>query len=159
QRPQADAVKRGVDILVATPGRLLDLIDQKILSLGGVEILVVDEADQMLDLGFIVPIRKIVRMLPATRPTLFFSATMPKTIAELAAALLTDPVQVAVTPVATTVERIRQSVIHVGSAAKPRLLERVLDDPAMERVLVFTRTKRGADRVVKGLAASGIESA
>ena len=104
QRPQVSALKRGVDILVATPGRLLDLIEQRHLTLGGVEILVVDEADQMLDLGFIVPLRKIVKMVPAKRQTLFFSATMPKTIAELAGSILTDPVQVAVAPVASTVE-------------------------------------------------------
>ena len=106
QRPQVEALKRGVDILVATPGRLLDLIDQRTCRSAAVEILVVDEADQMLDLGFIVPLRKIVKMVPEKRQTLFFSATMPKTIAELADQLLTDPVQVAVAPVASTVERV-----------------------------------------------------
>lgn len=159
QRPQVDALKRGVDILVATPGRLLDLIEQRHCSLGGVEILVLDEADQMLDLGFIVPLRKIVKMVPAARQTLFFSATMPKTISELADQLLTDPVQVAVAPVASTVERVAQSVMFVSGGEKQALLARVLADPAMQRVLVFTRTKHGADKVVKNLARAGIEAA
>ena len=151
QRPQVDALRRGVDILVATPGRLLDLIQQRMLTLGSVEVLVVDEADQMLDLGFIVPLRKIVKLVPQKRQTLFFSATMPKTIAELADALLTDPVQVAVTPVATTVERVEQKVMFVATSEKQPLLQTLLADPAMERVLVFTRTKHGADKVVKSL--------
>ncbi len=159
QRPQADALKRGVDILVATPGRLLDLIDQRILSLSGVEILVVDEADQMLDLGFIVPLRKIVKLVPHTRQTLFFSATMPKTIAELADSLLSDPVQVAVAPVASTVDSVAQSVMFVSGAQKQALLNRILADPAMERVLVFTRTKHGADKVVRNLVHAGIDAA
>ena len=159
QRPQVDALKRGVDILVATPGRLLDLIDQRHLTLGGVEILVVDEADQMLDLGFIVPLRKIVKMVPAKRQTLFFSATMPKTIAELAGSILTDPVQVAVAPVASTVDLVEQSVMFISSGEKQSLLERVLADPEMQRVLVFTRTKHGADKVVRNLARARIEAA
>jgi ATP-dependent RNA helicase RhlE len=159
QRPQTEALKRGVDILVATPGRLLDLVEQRLLSLGSVEILVVDEADQMLDLGFIVPLKRIVKLVPAKRQTLFFSATMPKTIAQLADSLLTNPVQVAVTPVATTVERVEQSVIFVSSAGKQLLLEKVLSNPEMERVLVFTRTKHGADKVVRNLDRAGIEAA
>ena len=159
QRPQVDALKRGVDILVATPGRLLDLIEQRHCSLGGVEVLVVDEADQMLDLGFIVPLRKIVKMVPSKRQTLFFSATMPKTIADLAEQLLTDPVQVAVAPVASTVERVEQSVMFISGGEKQALLNRVLTDPAMQRVLVFTRTKHGADKVVRNLARARIEAA
>ncbi len=159
QRPQVDAVRRGVDIVVATPGRLLDLIDQRILSLGAVEILVVDEADQMLDLGFIVPLRKIVKLVPQERQTLFFSATMPKTIAELAGQILSDPVQVAVAPVASTVDRVTQSVMFVAGGQKQALLNRILADPAMERVLVFTRTKHGADKVVRNLIHSGIDAA
>ncbi len=159
QRPQSEALKRGVDILVATPGRLLDLIDQRILSLGGVEILVVDEADQMLDLGFIVPLRKIVKMVPQTRQTLFFSATMPKTISQLADQLLSDPVQVAVAPVASTVDSVTQSVMFVSGAQKQPLLRRILADPAMERVLVFTRTKHGADKVVRNLIEGGVNAA
>jgi ATP-dependent RNA helicase RhlE len=159
QRPQTDAVARGVDVLVATPGRLLDLIEQRMLTLGHVEILVVDEADQMLDLGFIVPLRRIVKQIPAKRQTLFFSATMPKTIAKLADELLTDPVQVAVAPVATTVERVEQSVIFVSTGQKQALLDNLLADPAMDRVLVFTRTKHGADKVVRGLGRAGVEAA
>jgi ATP-dependent RNA helicase RhlE len=159
QRPQVDALRRGADILIATPGRLLDLVQQRHLTLGGVEILVVDEADQMLDLGFIVPLRKIVKMVPAARQTLFFSATMPKTIAELAESLLTEPVQVAVTPVASTVERVAQSVMFVSRDQKQRLLDRILADEGMRRVLVFTRTKHGADKVVRNLARAGIEAA
>jgi ATP-dependent RNA helicase RhlE len=159
QRPQVDALKRGVDILVATPGRLLDLVDQRLLMLARVEILVVDEADQMLDLGFIVPLRKIVKLVPAKRQTLFFSATMPKTIADLASTLLTDPVRVAVAPAATTVDRVSQSVIFVAGADKPALLERILADPAMQRVLVFTRTKHGADKVVRNLHRARIDAA
>jgi ATP-dependent RNA helicase RhlE len=159
QRPQSEALKRGVDILVATPGRLLDLIDQRILSLGGVEILVVDEADQMLDLGFIVPLRKIVKMVPQTRQTLFFSATMPKTISQLADQLLSDPVQVAVAPVASTVDSVTQSVMFVSGSQKQPLLRRILADPAMERVLVFTRTKHGADKVVRNLIEGGVNAA
>ena len=156
QRPQVDALRRGVDVLVATPGRLLDLVEQRVLSLSGVEVLVVDEADQMLDLGFIVPLKRIVKLVPAKRQTLFFSATMPKTIAELADTLLTDPVQVAVTPVATTVERVDQSVYFVPTSHKQALLEQVLADRAVERALVFTRTKHGADKVVRQLGKAGV---
>ncbi len=159
QGPQVTALKRGVDIVVATPGRLLDLIEQRHLSLGGVEVLVVDEADQMLDLGFIVPLRKIVKMVPAKRQTLFFSATMPKTIAELADQLLTDPVQVAVAPVASTVDLVQQSVMLVSGGHKQILLQRILTDASMYRVLVFTRTKHGADKVVKNLVQARIEAA
>lgn len=158
QRPQVDALRRGVDILVATPGRLLDLIQQRMLVLNMVEVLVVDEADQMLDLGFIVPLKRIVKLVPAKRQTLFFSATMPKTIAELAGQLLSNPVHVAVAPVATTVERVDQKVMFVPSGQKQVLLEALLADPAMERVLVFTRTKHGADKVVKGLVRARVET-
>ncbi|MBY0519616.1 MAG: DEAD/DEAH box helicase, partial [Sphingomonas sp.] len=148
----------GIDILVATPGRLLDLIEQRYLTLGDIEILVLDEADQMLDLGFIHALRKIVKMVPKSRQTLFFSATMPKAIRELADQFLTDPVTVSVTPVATTAERVDQFVTFVQQAEKQALLTLTLQDPAVERVLVFTRTKHGADRVVKLLAANGIAS-
>jgi ATP-dependent RNA helicase RhlE len=159
QRPQVAALKHGVDIVVATPGRLLDLIEQEMLTLGRVEVLVVDEADQMLDLGFIVPLKRIVKLVPDKRQTLFFSATMPRVIAELASSLLIDPVQVAVAPVATTVESVAQSVIFVASADKQTALERILADPAMQRVLVFTRTKHGADKVVRNLAAARVDAA
>jgi ATP-dependent RNA helicase RhlE len=148
----------GADILVATPGRLLDLIDQRALSLRDLEILVLDEADQMLDLGFIVPLKRIIPMLPKQRQSLFFSATMPKTISGLADQFLNDPVKVSVTPVATTAERVTQGVMHVPVGAKQNLLHAVLQDTAIERVLVFTRTKHGADKVVKHLGHAGIES-
>ncbi|MBN8532743.1 MAG: DEAD/DEAH box helicase [Rhizobiales bacterium] len=146
----------GADILVATPGRLLDLIDQRAITLRDLEILVLDEADQMLDLGFIKPLKRIIPMLPKQRQSLFFSATMPGSIAELADQFLTKPVQVAVTPVATTAERVVQGVMHVEGGNKPALLRAVLTDPTVARVLVFTRTKHGADRVVKGLGRDGI---
>jgi ATP-dependent RNA helicase RhlE len=149
----------GVDILVATPGRLLDLVDRRALSLRDVEILVLDEADQMLDLGFIHALKRIVTLLPKERQSLFFSATMPKTIASLADEFLRDPAKVAVAPVATTAERVEQSVMFVSTGRKQALLETVLRDPAIDRVLVFTRTKHGADKVVRGLEKAGIEGA
>jgi ATP-dependent RNA helicase RhlE len=149
----------GVDVCVATPGRLLDLIDRRSLSLRDVEILVLDEADQMLDLGFIHALKRIVTLLPKARQTLFFSATMPKTIESLADQYLRDPVKVSVTPVATTAERVEQQVIFVPQQQKQALLTAVLRDPAIERVLVFTRTKHGADKVVRALEKAGVESA
>ena len=156
---QERTLSSGVDILVATPGRLLDLIDRRSLSLRDVEVFVLDEADRMLDLGFIHDLRRIVKLLPAERQTLFFSATMPTTIASLAAAFLNDPVQVAVRPEATTAERVEQSIMFVPTAQKPALLHAVLSEPTVERVLVFTRTKHGADKVVRSLAAGGIAAA
>ena len=155
---QIRRLSNGADILVATPGRLLDLIDQRALSLRELEILVLDEADQMLDLGFIVPLKRIIPMLPKKRQSLFFSATMPSTISGLADAFLSDPIKVAVTPVATTAERVTQGVMFVPTAAKQSLLEAVLRDVAVDRVLVFTRTKHGADRVVKNLERAGVEA-
>ena len=149
-------VSRGVDVLVATPGRLIDLIEQRCLSLQNVEILVLDEADQMLDLGFIHALKQIVRMLPARRQTLFFSATMPKAIKDLADTFLTDPAQVAVTPVASTVERVEQYVTFVQQAEKQALLTMVLERGDIDRALIFARTKHGADRVVKLLAGNRI---
>ncbi|HEX2256848.1 MAG TPA: DEAD/DEAH box helicase [Afifellaceae bacterium] len=156
QRPQAAALARGPDIVVATPGRLLDHIDQRNLRLDAVEILVLDEADHMLDLGFLPSVRRIVRQIPAARQSLFFSATMPPEIGKLAGDLLRDPVRVAVTPSATPAERIEQEAIFVDQAAKTRLLADRIADSGGARTLVFTRTKRGADRVVKSLAAAGI---
>ena len=147
---------RGADILVATPGRLMDLVERRSLTLEAVEILVLDEADQMLDLGFIHALKRIVKMLPRERQSLFFSATMPKNIATLADQYLRDPVQVAVTPIATTAERVEQQVIFAHTGAKQALLGHILRDPKIERVLVFTRTKHGADRVVRGLEKVGI---
>ena len=149
-------ISRGVDILVATPGRLIDLVEQRWLDLRDVEILVLDEADQMLDLGFIHDLKRIVRMLPAKRQSLFFSATMPKAIQELADKFLTDPAQVAVTPVSSTVERVEQYVTFVTQPEKPALLTLLLRKEKMERVLIFSRTKHGADRIVKQLAQSSI---
>lgn len=146
----------GTDILVATPGRLLDLIERRALSLDGVEVLVLDEADQMMDLGFIHALKRIVTLVPKERQTLFFSATMPKAIASLAEGYLTDPVKVSVAPVATTAERVAQSVLFVAQNRKPALLAELLRDEAVERVLVFTRTKRGADKVARDLSRAGI---
>src|SRR5271155_5498367 len=148
----------GVDILVATPGRLLDLIDRKSLTLSRVQILVLDEADRMLDLGFIHALRRIVKLLPRQRQTLLFSATMPRAITSLAEEYLDDPIEVAVTPAATTVELVDQGVLFVSSDRKREALAALLGDPAFERVLVFTRTKHGADRVVRHLSAAGIEA-
>jgi ATP-dependent RNA helicase RhlE len=150
-------------VLVATPGRLIDLVEQGALTLRQVEILVLDEADQMLDLGFIHALKAIVRMLPEKRQTLFFSATMPKTIKELADRYLTNPAQVSVAPAATTAERVDQYVTFVQQAEKQALLTMMLragfsERGNMDRVLIFTRTKHGADRVVKLLAGNGIAS-
>jgi ATP-dependent RNA helicase RhlE len=152
-------LSNGVDVLVATPGRLLDLIDRRSLTLRDVEILVLDEADQMLDLGFIHALKRIVTMLPKQRQTLFFSATMPTTIASLADTFLHNPAKVSVAPVATTAERVEQSVLFVSTGRKQPLLEQLLRDPAIDRVLVFTRTKHGADKVVRGLEKAGIPAA
>jgi ATP-dependent RNA helicase RhlE len=154
---QINKLRPGVDILVATPGRLLDLIEQRALTLRDVEIFVLDEADQMLDLGFIHALKRIDKMLPAKRQSLFFSATMPKTIAELGDRFLTDPVKVAVTPVASTAERVSQFVTFVNQGEKQALLTLTIkNDASIERALVFTRTKHGADKVVKHLTAAGI---
>ncbi len=153
---QVRSIMPGIEVLVATPGRLLDLVQSNGLKLGQVEFLVLDEADRMLDMGFINDIRKIVAKLPVRRQTLFFSATMPKDIAELAEAMLRDPARVAVTPVASTVDRITQRIIQLDHSAKPAFLAQLLKQEAVNRALVFTRTKHGADKVVKSLARSGI---
>jgi ATP-dependent RNA helicase RhlE len=153
---QVRALMNGVDVLVATPGRLLDLVQSNALRLNHVGFLVLDEADRMLDMGFIHDIRKIVAKLPTERQTLFFSATMPQQIADLARQMLRDPVKVAVTPAATTVERVAQRVIHVDRAGKAAMLADLLRGETVERTLVFTRTKHGADKVVRGLVKSGI---
>jgi superfamily II DNA/RNA helicase len=153
---QVRSLLNGVDVLVATPGRLLDLIGSKALRLSDVEHLVLDEADRMLDMGFIHDIRKIVAKLPAHRQTLFFSATMPGAIAELAEQMLRDPTKSAVTPVSSPVDRIEQRVMRVDRAAKAAVLAKVLKREQVDRALVFTRTKHGADKVVRGLAKAGI---
>jgi ATP-dependent RNA helicase RhlE len=155
---QVRSLMQGVDVLVATPGRLLDLVQSNGLKLSSVEFLVLDEADRMLDMGFINDIRKIVAKLPIKRQTLFFSATMPKDIAELAEAMLRDPARVAVTPVASTVERITQRIIQVDFSAKSGVLAQLLKQEPVDRALIFTRTKHGADKVVKTLEKAGISA-
>jgi len=153
---QVRALLSGVDVLVATPGRLLDLVKSNALRLGDVEFLVLDEADRMLDMGFIHDIRKIIAKLPAQRQTLLFSATMPQAITELAAQMLRNPARVAVTPAASTVERVEQRVIRVDRGAKSAVLVDVLKREPIDRALIFTRTKHGADKVVRGLVKAGI---
>ncbi len=159
QNPQVHALQRGVDVLVATPGRLLDLIGQGFVKLDKVEILVLDEADRMLDMGFIVDVRKIVRLVPKNRQTLLFSATLAHEIVELAGDILRDPVEVSVSPKQQTVEAIKQSVFFVGKKEKQSLIEHLLADPAITRALVFTRTKHGANRVVTHMRKVGLKAA
>jgi ATP-dependent RNA helicase RhlE len=160
---QARALVGGCDVLVATPGRLLDLIDQRALTLRNVEIFVLDEADQMMDLGFIVPLKRVANMLPKERQSLFFSATMPKAIADLGRQFINNPVRVEVTPQATTAERVVQFVTYISQAEKQALLSlrlrAGLADGSIERALVFTRTKHGADRVVRHLCSAGVNAA
>jgi ATP-dependent RNA helicase RhlE len=160
---QARALVPGCDVLVATPGRLLDLIDQRALTLRHVEIFVLDEADQMMDLGFIVPLKRIANLLPKERQSLFFSATMPKAIAELGKQFIQDPVRVEVAPQATTAERVEQYVTHINQAEKQALLtlslKEGLQTSKIDRALVFTRTKHGADRVVRHLVTAGVKAA
>ena len=158
-RPQIQALSRGVDVLVAAPGRLLDLMDQRAADISGTEVFVLDEADQMLDLGFVKPIRRIVSHLSHRRQNLFFSATMPNEISGLANELLNEPVKVAVTPVSTTAERVSQRVILIEATKKRALLAELLAAPDMGRTLVFTRTKRGADRVARHLEGGGTKVA
>lgn len=158
QNPQVETLQHGVDILVATPGRLLDLIGQGYVSLAQIEVLVLDEADRMLDMGFIKDVQRIIKHVPKKRQTLLFSATMPQAIVALADSILRDPVTVAVTPEQPTVEAIEQTVYFVGQKKKQALLEHVLRDEAVSRVLVFTRTKHGANRVVTKLVRQGIQA-
>ncbi|KFL46338.1 putative helicase [Sphingobium sp. ba1] len=148
----------GVDIVVATPGRLLDLIDQRALIIKDTEIFVLDEADQMMDMGFIQPLKRVAKMLPRERQNLFFSATMPKEIEALAAQFLNDPVKVSVAPQSTTAERVRQRAIFVNQAEKQALLHLMLKSEEIDRALIFTRTKHGADRVVRFLEGAGIDA-
>jgi len=156
QDPQVKALARGVDILVATPGRLLDLINQRHVRLDRTGILVLDEADRMLDMGFIRDVRKIVATLPAQRQSLLFSATMPPDITKLAEDMLTRPVRVEVSPAVVTVEAIDQRVFFVETASKRALLNALLNDQDLARVIVFTRTKHGANRVVEQLDKAGV---
>lgn len=156
--PQVQALNRGLDVLVATPGRLLDHMAQGNLHLDTVSAVVLDEADHMLDLGFLVPIRKIFAKLPKRRQTLFFSATMPSEIATLAGEMLHQPIKVSVTPAARTADRVAQRVIFVEAKRKPEILVELLKDPKFSRSIVFTRTKRGADRVAGALEAAGLSA-
>jgi ATP-dependent RNA helicase RhlE len=158
QHHQVQSLRHGTDIVVATPGRLLDLMNQGHVDLRHVEVFVLDEADRMLDMGFIHDIRRIIPKLPPKRQNLLFSATMPADIRQLADSILRNPVSVTVTPVASTVEKIDQSVYLVEKRNKPYLLAHLLNNTAFSRALVFTRTKHGADRVVRQLAKSGITS-
>jgi ATP-dependent RNA helicase RhlE len=159
QGPQVRAVQAGVDVLVATPGRLLDLMNQKHIDLSRVEVLILDEADQMLDMGFIHDLRRIVARVPRRRQTLMFSATMPGEIRKLASQWLHDAVHVQVTPVASTAEKVHQTVYFVEPMHKSRLLTRFLKNTPDSRTLVFARTKRGADKIVKQLTHAGIVAA
>ena len=152
QQPQVDAIRRGVDILVATPGRLLDLMNQGIIRLNRVEVLVLDEADRMLDMGFIHDVKRIIRTLPKKRQTLLFSATMPQEIQDLSRSILVNPVKVEVDPQSTTVDTVEQTVFFVEGTEKRKLLKHILADSASERVLVFTRTKHRANNLARQLS-------
>lgn len=156
QKPQTDALERGVDVLIATPGRLLDLINQGFISLKYLDYFVLDEADRMLDMGFIHDIKRILPLLPKKRQSLFFSATMPPEIERLAGTILHEPQKVEVTPASSTVDKIDQSVYFVEKAEKVSLLTHLLKDSSLESVLVFTRTKHGADKVARVLAKANI---
>jgi len=158
QKPQTDALRRGVDILIATPGRLLDLINQGFVHLKQLEIFVLDEADRMLDMGFVHDVKKILRLLPTKRQSLFFSATMPPVIMTLADTILSNPAKVEVTPVSSTADTIKQSVYFVDKSDKNSLLLHILKDDTIATALVFTRTKHGADKVVKVLRKAGVTS-
>jgi ATP-dependent RNA helicase RhlE len=156
QNPQTEALKRGVDILVATPGRLLDLMNQRYVHLEHIRMLVLDEADRMLDMGFVNDVKKVIAKVPAKRQTLLFSATMPGEIQQLANSILTRPEKVEVTPVSSTADTIQQSLYYVEKADKKSLLIHLLKDKNIKTALVFTRTKHGADKVVKDLVKVGI---
>lgn len=158
QYAQTEGLKRGCDIMVATPGRLLDLMNQKYISLSDIEIFVLDEADRMLDMGFIHDVKKVIAKLPTKRQTLFFSATMPPEISNLANSILTDPLRVEVTPASTTAEKVTQALYMVDKADKKHLLKHLLEDNAIRSVLVFTRTKHGANKVAGDLTKSGIHA-
>jgi ATP-dependent RNA helicase RhlE len=159
QGSQVTAIKKGVDVLIATPGRLLDLMQQGYVDISKIEILVLDEADRMLDLGFIADVKRILAKLPLKRQTLLFSATMPNEIMQFSKSILKSPVEVSVTPVSSTAKRINQSVIFVEKTNKAGLLVQVLRDTSITRSLVFTRTKHGADKLVKQLVQTGIYAA
>ena len=158
QRPQVKALERGLHVLVATPGRLLDLMDQGYIRLDKLEVFVLDEADRMLDLGFLPALKRIIAQLPRERQSLFFSATMPESILGLANKLLNQPVRVSVTPPATTVDLINQQVLFVDRGNKRALLQKVLSGNSCDRALVFTRTKHGADKVALQLNRNGVQA-
>src|SRR6185295_7141783 len=155
---QVNALRRGVDILVATPGRLLDLLNQRHISLNDVKFFVLDEADRMLDMGFVHDVKRIIAKLPVQKQTLFFSATMPPEIKQLANVLLKNPVKVEVTPVSSTVDTIQQSLYYVEKGNKKLLLAHLLSDTTIESVLVFTKTKHGADRIARDLSRKGTKA-
>ena len=159
QNPQVKALQRGVDLLVATPGRLLDLIGQGYVHLDSIEFFVLDEADRMLDMGFVHDVRKVLKLLPQNRQNLLFSATMPANIVTLARGFMTDPQTVAVTPPSSTAERVDQEVYYVAKGDKRRLLKHLLENEIRGQVLVFSRTKHGANRIVKDLDKDGIDAA
>jgi ATP-dependent RNA helicase RhlE len=156
--PQVKSLSHGADVLVATPGRLLDLMNQRHVVLSGVEVFVLDEADRMLDMGFLPDIRKVIAALPKSRQTLLFSATMAPEILRLAEGILKDPVNVAVTPSASTVETVEEHILFVDESNKRALLSELLKSPGMSRALVFTRTKHGADRLVKQLGQASVDA-
>ena len=156
QHGQVTAIRQGIDVLIATPGRLLDLMGQGLVDISNIELFVLDEADRMLDMGFVHDVKRVIAQLPTKRQSLFFSATMPPPIVQLAGTILTNPVKVEVTPVSSTAQTIEQVVYHVEKNNKRHLLAHLLTNNTIERVLVFTRTKHGADRVVKDLMKSGI---
>ncbi len=158
QGPQVAKLKKGVDILVATPGRLLDLIGQRLLSLDDVGIFVLDEADRMLDMGFINDIKKVLKILPTKRQSLFFSATLPENIVQLSKSILNNPVKVEVTPVSSTAETIQQYIYYTNRDLKKNLLLHILDNPEIDQVLLFSRTKHGANRIARELDKKRIKS-
>lgn len=159
QGKQTTALSNGVDVLIATPGRLLDYIGQRIISLSDVEILVLDEADRMLDMGFVNDVKKILTNLPSKRQTLFFSATMPQEIRKFAQNILHKPKEINVTPISSTAKTVKQSVCFIEKNEKAKFLSLILEDPSIERTLIFTRTKYGADKLARQLLKKGIKAA
>ncbi|MEG1427613.1 MAG: DEAD/DEAH box helicase, partial [Oscillospiraceae bacterium] len=159
QKPQETMLQKGIDVLVATPGRLNDLINQGLIKLGYLEIFVLDEADRMLDMGFIGDVKKVIACMPAKKQTMLFSATMPNEIKEISDKLLNDPIKIAVTPIASTLDTVSQGVYFVDKGNKQRLLTDILAEKKPASTLVFTRTKHGADKVVEKLLDSGIKAA
>jgi ATP-dependent RNA helicase RhlE len=158
QHSQVEAIKAGVDILIATPGRLLDLMNQRLVDISTIQFFVLDEADRMLDMGFVHDVKRIIAKLPAKRQSLFFSATMPPEIVTLANTILVNPAKVEVTPVSSTVDKINQVVYFVDKGNKKNLLIDILKDKSIERALVFARTKHGADKIAKELIKVGIQA-